>query len=60
MATPLDWNELGRKGLSPRRYHLRNLRRRLARKNDPFADLFAHKRRSPSDAVALQGWQDND
>jgi len=60
VATPLDWNELGRKGLSPRRYDLGNLRRRLARKDDPFADFPAHKRQAPSDPDALRDWQGND
>lgn len=42
VATPLDWDELGRSGLSPRSYDIGNLRRRIAQKADPFAGLFTH------------------
>ena len=41
-ATPLDWDELGRSELTPQRYGLANLARRLARKADPWADLERH------------------
>ncbi|HEU4397740.1 MAG TPA: non-homologous end-joining DNA ligase [Actinomycetota bacterium] len=37
VATPIDWDELGR--VEPRSYRLRNLRRRLARKPDPWAGM---------------------
>ena len=37
VATPIDWAELGR--VEPRSYTLANLRRRLARKPDPWAGL---------------------
>ncbi len=37
VATPIDWSELGR--VEPRSYTLTNLRRRLARKPDPWADM---------------------
>ena len=37
VATPIDWAELGR--VEPRSYTLTNLRRRLARKPDPWAGL---------------------
>jgi bifunctional non-homologous end joining protein LigD len=37
VATPIDWSELGR--VQPRSYTVANLRRRLARKPDPWADL---------------------
>lgn len=56
VATPLDWDELGRRRLSPQRYHLRNLRRRLARKTDPFRDFFRHRRRPSLDGDALARW----
>jgi bifunctional non-homologous end joining protein LigD len=37
VATPIDWSELGR--VEPRSYTLANLRRRLARKPDPWAGM---------------------
>jgi len=37
VATPIDWSELGR--VQPRTYTLANLRRRLARKPDPWAGM---------------------
>ena len=37
VATPIDWDELGR--VEPRSYTLTNLRRRLARKPDPWAGM---------------------
>ena len=40
MATPIDWDELGR--VEPRSYTLTNLRRRLARKPDPWATMADH------------------
>jgi bifunctional non-homologous end joining protein LigD len=39
VATPIDWDELGR--VEPRSYTMANLRRRLARKPDPWAGLAA-------------------
>jgi bifunctional non-homologous end joining protein LigD len=39
VATPIDWSELGR--VEPRTYTMTNLRRRLARKPDPWAGLAA-------------------
>lgn len=45
VATPLDWDELGRGELSPRSYDIGNLRRRIAQKKDPFADFFSNKRK---------------
>ena len=55
-ATPLDWDELGRKDFSPRAYDINNLRRRLAQKDDPFIDFFRHRRGSIADARAIEGW----
>jgi len=46
VATPLDWAELRRGNLSPRRYNIGNLRRRMAQKKDPFADFFRRKGRA--------------
>jgi bifunctional non-homologous end joining protein LigD len=37
VATPIDWDELGR--VEPRAYRLGNVRRRLARKPDPWAGM---------------------
>ncbi|MEZ4334752.1 MAG: non-homologous end-joining DNA ligase [Myxococcota bacterium] len=42
VATPVDWHEIGRKGFESRRYSVQNLRRRLARKDDPWADIDRH------------------
>jgi bifunctional non-homologous end joining protein LigD len=39
VATPIDWSELGR--VEPRTYTMANLRRRLARKPDPWAGMAA-------------------
>ena len=39
VATPIDWSELGR--VEPRSYTVANLRRRLARKPDPWAGMAA-------------------
>lgn len=43
VATPLDWEELG--ATPPQRFHLRNVFRRLAQKEDPWRDLDRHRRR---------------
>ncbi len=37
VATPVDWDELGR--VEPRSYTIRNLKRRLGQKDDPWAAL---------------------
>ena len=42
VATPLDWDELGRSDLGPRDYCLGNLRKRLGQKADPWADFKRH------------------
>lgn len=42
VATPLDWQELGGKDMHSQRYTLKNIRRRLAQKDDPWADLGRH------------------
>jgi bifunctional non-homologous end joining protein LigD len=47
VATPIDWAELGR--VEPRSYTLTNLRRRMARKPDPWAGMAA--KAAPFDAV---------
>ncbi len=50
VATPLGWDELGRKGLDARSYHLGNLRRRLDAKGDSWASI-GRQRRSISAAM---------
>jgi bifunctional non-homologous end joining protein LigD len=42
IATPLDWGELDNPQLTPRRYTIRNIFRRLARKPDPWSRIGAH------------------
>ena len=39
VATPLEWDELGRSGMHPRRYDLGNLFQRLSRKEDPWKEM---------------------
>ncbi|MEJ2515601.1 MAG: non-homologous end-joining DNA ligase [Gammaproteobacteria bacterium] len=39
VATPLDWDELSRSRLGPRYYHLGNIRRRLAQRDDPWKGM---------------------
>lgn len=46
-ATPLEWDELDRDDLSPRRFGLPNISRRLGQRADPF-DGFAKHRRRPN------------
>jgi bifunctional non-homologous end joining protein LigD len=42
VATPIEWSELG--NVEPGSYHIGNIRRRLAHKSDPWADLDRHRR----------------
>ena len=42
VATPIEWQELGDRRLHPRRYSIRNIRRRLGQKDDPWADIARH------------------
>lgn len=42
VATPLGWDEIDRDDLAPRRYRIDNLFRRLARIDDPWADIQRH------------------
>ncbi len=39
IATPLSWDEVGRKPLNARSYTISNIFRRLARKDDPWLDI---------------------
>ncbi len=57
VATPLDWDELGRSDLSPCMFHIGNLRRRTAQKQDPYAGFFRHKRRPAASRGKLEDWQ---
>ena len=43
VATPLDWDEVADAGLTPRRFHLGNLRRRLGQKSDPWRGMARHR-----------------
>ncbi len=43
LATPISWDELLKKGIMPQSYTIKNIFRRLAQKNDPWAD-FGHKK----------------
>ncbi len=42
VATPIDWDELGDSDVHPQRYTIRNLNRRLAQRDDPWADIARH------------------
>lgn len=44
IATPLDWDELDNAQLTPRRYTIGNIFRRLARKPDPWSRIGEHAR----------------
>jgi bifunctional non-homologous end joining protein LigD len=44
VATPLEWDELDTRGLRADRFTIRNLRKRLARQRDPWADMYRHAR----------------
>ena len=47
VATPLEWDELGRGDLDSKRYTIKNIFRRLAQKDDPWQDMQAHARPLP-------------
>jgi bifunctional non-homologous end joining protein LigD len=44
VATPLTWDEVDDTDLSPRRYTMQNIFRRLGQKDDPWQDLPRHAR----------------
>lgn len=44
VATPLDWDEAGSSKLTPDRYTIGNVMRRLAQKPDPWRDIDGHAR----------------
>ncbi len=43
VATPLEWDELSDSDLNARKYNIKNLFRRLGRKDDPWRDINRHK-----------------
>jgi bifunctional non-homologous end joining protein LigD len=53
VACPLEWRELGR--IEPRQFSVRNIARRLARKDDPWAEIGGDARslREPQQRLAL-------
>lgn len=53
VSTPVDWRELRSKDLDARSYHLRNVRERLAQKDDPWRDVMRHARSLKAPARAL-------
>lgn len=56
VATPLDWDELGRGDLTPRRFRLDNLLRRLGQKADPWRQFFSHAARMRIDTDRVRAW----
>lgn len=42
IATPLEWDEVGASGLTPRKYRMDNIFRRLGQRDDPWADIARH------------------
>lgn len=44
VATPLEWDELGRSGMHPRRYTMSNLFQRLGQMDDPWKGMGRHRR----------------
>jgi bifunctional non-homologous end joining protein LigD len=44
VATPLDWDELGGRGMRPDRFTLRDVTKRIAEQGDPWADMRKHAR----------------
>lgn len=44
VATPLEWDELGIRGLRADRFTIRDIAKRLAGQPDPWADMYRHAR----------------
>jgi len=42
IATPLEWDEVGESSLTPQKYRIGNIFRRLAQRKDPWADIARH------------------
>lgn len=47
IATPIEWSELDRPDLTPQRYTIRSIFRRLGQKDDPWAAMHEHARTLP-------------
>ncbi len=56
-ATPLEWDELSRRNIGPQRFTLRNMQRRLAQRNDPWADFHRHAKGIASAREALRAME---
>ena len=56
VATPLRWSDLETGELTPRRFHLRNIRRRLGQIDDPWSDFADAAARPKVDEEALSDW----
>lgn len=54
VAAPLDWSELGDAKLEAGRYHVGNIFRRLARKEDPWRNIARHAAALDVHAAALR------
>lgn len=57
VATPLDWDEIGRTG--PQSYTIRNLFRRLGQKEDPWREMSRHARPLAGPRKRLAASSDN-
>jgi bifunctional non-homologous end joining protein LigD len=44
VATPLEWDELDRRGMRPDRFTVRDVPKRIAEQGDPWADMRRHAR----------------
>jgi bifunctional non-homologous end joining protein LigD len=60
VATPIDWDELGKSDMNPRRYTIENILQRLAHKDDPWADLWRHKRSLEGPEEKLKSMQEDE
>jgi bifunctional non-homologous end joining protein LigD len=59
IATPLALDELGEGRLDPRRWHLKNILRRLGQKGDPWAGIRRHAASAGRARRALRSLQDD-
>lgn len=55
VATPIEWRELSDRRVGPQRYTVHNVFRRLARRDDPWADIDRHARPLAAARVRLEG-----
>ncbi|MGE3274128.1 MAG: non-homologous end-joining DNA ligase [Vicinamibacterales bacterium] len=56
IATPLAWDEVTAR-LRPRKYTLRNIRRRLAGRDDPWGDIARHARSAAAALRRAERWR---